>query len=487
MPSFALASLLLLAGCTVGPDFAKPAPPQVSGYTPDSLSGSTAQPPSENAQQFADGLDIPGQWWTLFQSKPLNELIERALRNNPDLQAAQASLRVAQETVLSQRGAYYPGVDGGVSATRQKTSADLAPVPSSGELYFSLYTPQLSVSYVPDVFGLNRRTLESLQAQAEQQRFVLIATQVTLTANVSAAAIQEASLRAQIEATRQLIRINTRLLETLRQQRARGYIGQLDVAAQESELAQISATLPPLLKQLAQQRHVLAALSGGFPDQELPEKFELSTLQLPRELPLSLPSQLVQQRPDVRQAEENLHAASARIGVAIADRLPSFALTADAGSTSLDAGRLFTAGTGFWSLGASLTQPIFRGGALLHQQRAAEAAYTQAAQQYRSTVLTAFQNVADTLSALRQDEDGLRSAAAASAAAQTTLNLATKQWQAGYADYLALLNAEQGAQQSAITLVQARAVRYADTVALFQALGGGWWNRSELSDASVPR
>jgi NodT family efflux transporter outer membrane factor (OMF) lipoprotein len=270
------------------------------------------------------------------------------------------------------------------------------------------------------------------------------------------------------------------MLQILRLQLAKGYAGGLDVAAQEEQLAQLSATLPPLLKQLAQQRDLLAVLSGRFPSQDLVEKFELSSLQLPQELPLSLPSLLVKQRPDVRQAEENLHFASAQVGVAIANRLPSFPLTADIGNMALVAGEMF-AGTGFWSLGAGVTQPIFEGGTLLHRERAARAAYVQAAEQYRSAVLTAFQNVADTLHALQQDADALTAAAGAKAAAGITLDLARKQFQSGYATYLALLNAEQAYQQAEINLVQAQANRYADTVALFQALGGGWWNRPDLA------
>jgi NodT family efflux transporter outer membrane factor (OMF) lipoprotein len=333
---------------------------------------------------------------------------------------------------------------------------------------------------VPDVFGLNRRTVESFEAQEQQARFALAATHITLSANVATGAIQEASLRGQIDATRELIDINTKMLEILRQQYARGYADELDVAAQESQLAQVAATLPPLLKQLAQQRDLLAVLAGAFPNQDLPETFELSSLQLPQELPLSLPSQLVEQRPDVRQAEENLHSACAQIGIARANRLPSFALTADAGSMAVVLGRLFSGSNGFWDVTAGVTQPIFDGGTLMHRERAARAAYTEADEQYRSTVLTAFQNVADTLNALQQDADALKAAAAAKDAASLTLTLTKKQLDAGYANYLALLSAEQTYQQALINLVQAQSNRYADTAALFQALGGGWWNRADI-------
>jgi NodT family efflux transporter outer membrane factor (OMF) lipoprotein len=478
----AASALLLTAGCAVGPRFKKPAAPDVGSYTPAPITttSSTSNVAGGEAQHLVDGQDIPGEWWTLFHSKALNDLIERSLKANPDLKAAQAALSVARENVLAQRGAYYPSVNGGFSASRAKSSAEISPVTNTSALNYSLYTPQVSVSYVPDVFGLNRRTVESLQAQEQQARFALAATHITLSSNVAAAAIQEAQLRGQIDATHELITINTNMLQILRDQYAKGYASQLDVAAQESQVAQVTATLPPLLKQLAQQRDLLAVLSGGFPDKDLVEKFELSSLQLPQELPLSLPSQLVEQRPDLRQAEENLHSASAQIGIARANRLPSFALTADAGSMAVVLGHLFSGGTGFWDAGAGVTQPIFEGGTLMHRERAARAAYAQASEQYRSTVLTAFQNVADTLNALQQDADGLKSAAAAKDAASVTLDLTKKQLEAGYANYLALLSAEQAYQQALINLVQAQSNRYADTAALFQALGGGWWNRTDV-------
>jgi len=473
---------LLPAGCAVGPNFKKPTSPDVTGYTPTpiSMTSSTANIAGGEAQHLVSGSDIPGEWWTLFHSKPLNDLIERSLKANPDIKAAQAALVVARENMLAQRGAYFPSVTGGFSAVRAKSSSNVSPVTNTSALNYSFYTPQVSVSYVPDVFGLNRRTVESLAAQEQQARFALAATHITLSANVAGGAIQEASLRAQIDATHELITINTDMLEILRTQYAKGYVSRLDVAAQESQLAQVAATLPPLLKQLAQQRDLLAALSGGFPSQDFPEKFDLSSLQLPQELPLSLPSQLVEQRPDVRQAEENLHSASAQIGISIANRLPNFALTADAGSMAVILSHLFTGGTGFWDVGASVAQPIFDGGTLLHRERAAKAAFTQAAEQYRSTVLTAFQNVADTLNALQQDADALKAAAAAKDAAAVTLDLSRKQYQTGYANYLALLSAEQSYQQAMINLVQAQANRYADSAALLQALGGGWWNRPDI-------
>lgn len=478
----AILASFLTASCVVGPKFNKPAAPEGAGYPSTAVSTTTSAPNTSGgeAQHFASGADISGDWWILFRCKDLSNLIERSLKASPDIKAAQAALTMAREARLAQKGAYYPSVSGSFSADRSKTSNVLSPVPNSGALNYSLYTPQLSISYVPDVFGLNRRTVESLRAQQEQARFALAATHITLSSNIAAAAIQEASLRGQIDATRELISINTNMLKILRQQFSRGYVSRLDVAAQESQLAQVEATLPPLVKQLEQQRDLLHLLSASFPNQEMPEKFTLADLQLPQELPLSLPSQLVEQRPDVRQAEENLHAACAQIGIAVANRIPGFNLTADAGSMALAAGNIFAGGTSFWDLGASVTQPIFDGGTLLHKERAAKAAYIQANEQYRSTVLTAFQNVADTLHALQQDAEALRTASAAKDAAAVTLGLAKKQLQYGYINYLSLLSAEQGYQQAEMNLVQAQANRYADTAALFQALGGGWWNRADL-------
>jgi NodT family efflux transporter outer membrane factor (OMF) lipoprotein len=476
------ATAALLAGCAVGPDFKPPPAPELGSYAPTSplVTRGTTNISGGEPQHFVSGSDVPGEWWALFRSKPLRDLIELSLSNNPSIKAAQAALKMARENVLAQKGSYYPTIAGSFSAARQKTSQEISPTPNSGALYFSLYTPQVSVSYVPDVFGLNRRTVESLKAQEEQARFALAATHITLSANVAAAAIQEAALRGQIAATRQLIDINSNMLQTLRKQYTAGYLGRLDVATQESQLAQVAATLPPLLKQLAQQRDLLAALSGKFPDQAPAEEFELSSLQLPEELPLSLPAQIVAQRPDVRQAEESLHAASAEIGIAVANRLPNITLSADAGTMALEAGKMFSDGAGFWTLAGSLTQPIFQGGALLHKERAARAAYLQAAEQYRSTVLTAFQNVADTLHALQQDASGLSAAAEARDAATVTLDLAQKQFQTGYTGYVPLLSAEQTYQQALLNLIQAQANRFADTAALFQALGGGWWNRADL-------
>ena len=474
---------LLLAGCAVGPDFKKPTAPEVSGYTARPLEPTVDTPGvlAGDSQRFLPSADISSDWWTLFHSAPLNDLIEHSLKNNPDLQAAQAALLAAREGVLAQRGAYYPSVSADFSATRQGQSAVIAPTLASNTLAFNLFTPEVTVSYVPDVFGLNRRTVESAQAQAQAVRFQMIATYDTLVANVVVTAIQQGSVQLQIEATHQLIDIDTNILQTLQYQFAKGYANGLDVAAQESQLAQVQATLPPLEKQAAQLRDLMATLAGEFPSETPKANFELASLHLPEDLPVSVPADLVAQRPDVRQAEAELHDASAKIGIAVANRLPNITLTANTGSSASALNQLFTSGTGFWSVGADLTAPIFQGGALLHQERAAKANYAQAAAQYRSTVLSACQNVADTLAALSTDADGLKAAANAADAAKTTLDLSERQWKDGYAAYLVLLSAQQAYQQARINLAQAQASRYADTAALFQALGGGWWHRQDLA------
>jgi NodT family efflux transporter outer membrane factor (OMF) lipoprotein len=442
--------------------------------------------PGGAAQQFVAGADIPGQWWTLFHSRALNDLIEQALAHNADLKAAQAALLVAHENTLAQKGAYAPQVSAGATVTRQKDpSATLAPVPANNSFAYTLVTPSVSVSYTPDVFGLNKRTVENLAAQEQATRFEMIATDITLSANVAEAAITEASLEDQIATTNELIGISRQILSLLQFQKSKGYIGGADIAAQQAQLAQLEASLPPLIKQRDQQNDLLAVLTGRYPSQTPAQKLTLASLTLPSDLPLSLPSTLVEQRPDVLQAQANMHAASAQIGMATANRLPNFTLSANAGSNALAIGQLFGPGTGFWNIGAALLAPIFDGGTRLHQLRGARYAYQQSAEQYRGTVLTAFQNVADTLVALEQDANALKSTAAAAEAAKSSLDIARLQYKDGYAAYLAVLNAEQAYQQARLNLVQAEASRFTDTVALFQALGGGWWHQPELASTNA--
>jgi NodT family efflux transporter outer membrane factor (OMF) lipoprotein len=479
-------ALSLLTGCTVGPDFKTPPPPAVTGYTAKPLPEQTASAPGPGgiAQHFVPNEDIPADWWHLFHSEPLNTLVKQALAANPNLPAAQAALRQAQENVAAQRGYYYPTVSAELNASRNLTpTASVSPASATGNPYYSLITPQLNIAFVPDVFGANRRAVESLEAQADNQRFMLEATWLTLTSNVVAGAIQEASLRGQVAATGDAIKVETDLLAILRRQQALGQAAGADVAAQEAALAQAQLNLPPLQKQLAQQRDALTALAGRYPSQEIEQSFDLASLETPMDLPVSLPSDLVRQRPDVRQAEANLHIASADIGQAIAARLPQITLSAQVGNSGNALSQMFHPGTNFWTLAGGLTQPVFEGFTLLHKQRAAQAAFDQASAQYRGTVLTAFQNVADALRALQSDADAMKAAVASERAAARSLEIVRRQLALGQVAYLGVLNAENTYAQARLALVQAQAARLADTAALFQALGGGWWHREEVQVA----
>ena len=340
------------------------------------------------------------------------------------------------------------------------------------------------MGFVPDVFGGNRRQVESMAAQTEVQRFALEATYITLASNLAAAAIQEASLRAQIRATREIIAADQKALDILRDQLRLGQAMRIDVATQETALAQAQATLPPLQLQFEQGRDLIRALVGNLPNQEVPETFELEALHLPPELPITLPSKLIEQRPDVRAAAAQLHAANAQVGVAVAAMLPQFSITGSYGGNADQFSWMFRHGGPFWNLVGDVTQPLFEGGTLLHRKRAASQALKQAAAQYQSTVITAYQNVADTLHASLSDADALAANVAAEQAAKVTYDLTLRQMQVGYVNPLILLVAETAYDQAVLGRIQAQASRYGDTVALFQALGGGWWNRATGPSAS---
>jgi NodT family efflux transporter outer membrane factor (OMF) lipoprotein len=525
----------LLEGCTVGPDFVAPRAPDVPMGPPLQPLAYPARPCTDPGiqddrrycinQSWASGRDIPGAWWTLFHSRPLSNLMERALWENHDLKAVQAALRAAHANYEAQRGALFPVVNANYLPTKQKVATRDIPSPTWSELpFYTLHTAQLTVSYVPDVFGGIRRQIEASAAQEDLQRFLTEATFLTLTSNIALAAIQEASLRKQIDVTNYVIHDEFLLRKSRLNKSA------VDIASLEAGINQASQTLPPLNKQLTIQRDMLAALSGGFAGYGLPEVFELKEMRLPRDLPVSLPSQLVEQRPDVRAAEANLHAATAAVGVAIANRLPLFNLYGNIGQTSMQFKYLFNSNPQvlFWTLAANVTQTIFDGFTLEQRQHAAEAGWNQAAEQYQSVVVTAFQNVADALQAIVRDEQSARWAWAArnSAAKNRCLTLAVfvqwdgkgrpdldvlpdpsdPQWKAkverefeqwwrrncemyaGPKPYFVkgkeadksgsdVLNAEQLFLSAQLTLVQAEAARYSDVVGLFQALGGGWWNR----------
>ncbi len=481
---FALAATTMLCGallaCTLGPDFVRPDPPKAQAYLPDGpnefVSGGID---GSEAQRIVQGLDIPGQWWGVFESTELNGLIEQALRANPDIQAAAAALKVAQQNARAQRATLFPTLQSNVGANANQVPNFLsAPLADPTNYSYSLFTLGLTLTYNLDLWGANRRNIESLDALAEAQCFQLEGAYLSLASNVVAAAILEASLRAQIESTQQIIATQRDTLDIMNRQSGLGAVTGADIAAQQATLAQIEATLPPLQKALAQQRNLLATLTGRFPDAPMLERFRLADLKLPQELPLSLPSKMVEQRPDVRAAESNLHSASAQVGVATANQFPNITLSSSVATQALTVGTLFGPALPASVVGGSVVQTLLDGGALAAKKRAAQAALEQADAQYRSTVLTAFRGVSDTLRALEYDALAMRAAVTAEQATGVSLQIARRRLELGDTTYIFVLAAELAYRQAVLARVQAQAARYTDTAALFQALGGGWWNRN---------
>ncbi|WP_371311798.1 efflux transporter outer membrane subunit [Pseudovibrio flavus] len=481
----AVGSVVLLTGCMVGPNFTEPNAPPVNGYTPGFFHKTTASAKVHGggAQVFSSNRDVAGSWWELFHSPSLNRLVEIAVKNNPDLAAAEASLSQARELALAEGGSLFPTLSGTFSAERQKISDEgrLQGANTGFEPVYNIFTASVSVNYVLDVFGGVRRQIEANLAQVEYEEFQVEAAHLSLTANLVNAAIQEASLRGQIAATNEIISARRSLLRILEDQFQLGAVTRAEVLQQQASLANAEATLPPLQLQLEQQRNVIIALAGYYPDQNIVPRFNLDDLKLPHKLPLSLPANLVRQRPDVRAAEAQMWQSSANIGVATANMLPKVQITGNLGSDAAQIDKLFNPGLGAWSIATNLSQVVFDGGSLWHKRKAAIAAYEEARQNYRSAVVTSFQNVSDSIRAVQIDAVRLKAALAAERASKASLVLARQQYKLGAINFNTLLTNEESYQQARLNLVQAQALRYADTVALFQALGGGWWNRPEAA------
>jgi NodT family efflux transporter outer membrane factor (OMF) lipoprotein len=474
-----------LGGCAVGPDYHHPPPPNVS-LTPLPLPAAT-RPAGGVAQRFVTGGDIAGDWWTLYRSPALNALISGALRDNPSLAAAQATLWQAEENLRAAAGGFLPSLALSAGAQRDKPSAaGLAAFGGGGAAdipAYTLYNASLSVSYAPDVFGGQRRQIESLAAQSEYQRWQLEAAYLTLTANIVTAAVNEASLAGQIAATEAVIAAEGRLLAILTRQVSLGGAAAAQALQQQAVLAQQQAALPPLRAQLARARDQLAAYAGQYPGAFQDQAFSLDDLALPAEIPVSLPSSIVAQRPDIAAAAAQLHEASANLGVADANLLPQITLSAQLGHESLTTSTLFTPQTLLWNLVAGLTQPLFEGGQLTAQRLAALAALRAAGAQYQSTVIAAFQNVADALAVLQEDAAALDAADLARQAAARSLGVTEAQYRLGGQSFTAVLTAETSYETAVMAAVRARAARLADTAALYQALGGGWWHRRDVASA----
>lgn len=491
--------LLGLTSCAVGPDFKEPKAPEVESYTEQPLPKKTIAIPeleksSANiAQEFKIGADIPAEWWKVFRSPELNALIVRGLKNNPSLKAAKATLEEAQENLYSLIGStMLPLVTAGFTDQRiqyapfgttsgvQVTSGPFANLFEAEQPPFNLYTGALNISYTLDVFGGNRRAIEALVAQVDYQRYELEAAYLTLTSNIVTTAITEASLRAQIKATEDIVDAEAKQVDITNKQFKLGGAAKTSVLAQKTQLEQTRATLPVLYQNLAKARSALATLVGEFPgDADLPT-FHLDKLHLPRTLPVSIPSNFVRQRPDIQAAEALLHAATAQIGVATANLLPSFNITGAYGSQTGQFNMLFGPGTKIWNWQGQVLQTLFNGGSLIAKRKASIEAFEAACAQYQLAVLTAFQNVSDVLNALENDAKALEATAAAEAAAQETLTIVERQYFLGGVSYLNLLIAQMQYHQAYTSRIVAEAGRYTDTAALFQAMGGGWWHREDV-------
>ncbi|KFG98899.1 ABC transporter permease [Burkholderia paludis] len=469
---------LLVAGCAVGPDFRQPDAPATPHYTHDAMPATTAAAggPAGDAQTFASAAHTPRRWWTQFGSDALNRLVDTAWQDSPTLAEARARLDEARQNHAAEAGAtMLPSVDANLSATREKVNTTAfglpANVPNPGP--FTLYDASVSVSYVLDVFGGNRRALEALRAQVDYQAYTLDAARLTLAGNVVATAILRASLARQVALTRQLVDAQARQLRIVDARFAAGGVSQADVHAQRVLLAQTQASLPPLAARLAQAGHRLAILLGTPPsDAALPD-LPLDALALPRTLPVALPSTLARERPDIRAAEAVLHQASANVGVATANLYPRFSISAGIGSERTRIADIVS-GLNVWNVGLGLTQPLFHGGELHAKKRAAEAAYDAAFASYRETVLEALQQVADALRAVEHDAAALQARDTAAREATASNTIAADRYAAGGISTFDLLDAQRQALQAALDRTRAQADRLTDTAALFQALAGSW-------------
>lgn len=506
---FAAAAAIIVAlslpGCAVGPDFLGPPTPEGAGYTSGKFSPVTqsAAAAAGASQKLVSGRDVPGEWWRLFRSKQITALVTEAVENHPNIVAAEAALRQARETTEADFGSFFPSANltqsvqrtqmttaqfGGFSQSSSSSASSLSSS-SSGPiaLIYTLHNSNAAVSFTPDVFGKTARTVEGDFAASEYQRYQLEATYLALTANVVTAAITDSSYASQIKVTRDLIAAYQKQLDILQKRFELGAVSAADVVSEKALVAQAQATLPPLEKARAQTRNQLMAYLGRFPNDDKGEAIDIEHLHLPRDLPLSLPSNLVRQRPDVLSAEAQLHQASANVGVATANMLPQLTLTGNGGSQAPNFAQLFWPQTSVYNLATQLSGQAFDAGRLFHQREAKLAALQQAEAQYRATVINAFQNVANALQAIKHDAETLRSQVAAEKAAAESLDISQAQYVAGSTTYTTVLNAEQTLLSARLNRVQAQAARFSDTAALLQALGGGWWNRLDETPASLPK
>jgi len=478
-------SLFCMLGCAVGPNFERPKPPSIERYTPEAGPAATI-PADGKAQHFEQGARIVADWWRLFNSPQLDTVVKEAIANNQNLQAAQASLRQSQDILRAGYGIFYPQIDAGFDATRQKFSpAGVGgSAPSS---IFNVFTLSATVGYALDVFGGERRAVESLRAQVDVQHYTVIGTYLALSGNIVNTVIAQAAYQEQITATEEIISFQRDQIKITDAQARAGLVPYANLLSLQSQLAALEATLPPLRQKLSQTEHLLASLVGRTPAEWISPQVDLADLTLPGELPITLPSELVRQRPDILAAEAQLHSASADIGVATASLFPSFTLNGAYGSESGATKDLLKSGSNVWSLGANVTAPLFHGGTLWYKRKAALEGYQQSLALYRQTVLSAFAQVADTLRALEHDAESVHAQSQALSTSEEALRLILANYQAGTATYVQVLIANGQYQQAKIGYLQSVAQRYQDTVALFVSLGGGWWNDEENAAGTVSK
>jgi NodT family efflux transporter outer membrane factor (OMF) lipoprotein len=466
--------LAMLGGCEVGPNFVRPAPPDTDRYTRELQSEATVTANGQ-AQNFTSSNTLIADWWKLFESEELNAVVNKAIANNPTLQASEASLRQSQDSMRAGYGVFFPQIQAGAGVSRQRVAPQQQGL-QSGSKIFNLITLSSTVSYAIDVFGGARRSVESLRAQADYQRYENVAAYLILSANVVNTGIARAAYIAEIHTTKKLIKLEQEQLHLTQAQVRSGTTPYSAVLSVQSLIATNEASLAPLEQNASQAEHLLATLEGEFPSKANLPDIDLTRLSLPVDLPVSLPSDLVNQRPDILAAEAQMHVASAKIGVATALMFPSFSLNGTFGTSGSNFGNLTAASGKFWSIGPSATIPIFQGTTLWFGRKAAIDTYQQSRANYRQTVLSAFEQVADSLKALEHDAEGLQAQVEAKRAAGEELKLVQANYHAGLIDYLAVLTADVQYHETTIAYLQADAQRYQDTVALFVALGGGWWN-----------
>jgi NodT family efflux transporter outer membrane factor (OMF) lipoprotein len=466
--------MAILGGCAVGPNFVRPAPPDTDRYTREPQPKATVAADGR-AQHFTPGASITADWWRLFKSTQLDAIVQKAIANNPTLQASKASLRQSQDNMRAGYGMFFPQIQAGLDVSRQQTAPLLQGSETPGTI-FNLVTLSGTISYALDVFGGARRTVESLRAQVDYQRYETEAAYIMLTANVVNTSIARAAYAAQIRATEQLIELENQQLHLTEVQVRTGIAPYANVLSIRGLIAANQALLAPLKQKISQADHLLATLEGVMPSQIILPDTDLTGLSLPVDLPLSLPSDLVNQRPDILSAEAQMHVASANIGVATAAMFPSFSLNGTYGAAGSSFGNLSSANSRFWSIGPSVTTPVFQGTSLWFVRRAAIDAYHLSQANYRQAVLGAFEQVADSLKALEHDAEALQAQVEAQRATGEAVNLLQVNYRTGMAAYLDVLTADVQFHEATIAYLQAVAQRLQDTVVLFVALGGGWWS-----------